>query len=92
MGITCGQRSSAILSDPMIKKAQSLFALNVREGSICICNCHLPQMFVTQPSESPNDSKDPELAALCLTGAYVHVCEDSCAEKDECKERKVDLS
>ena len=49
-------------------------------------------MFVTQPSESPNDSKDPELAALCLTGAYVHVCEDSCAEKDECKERKVDLS
>ncbi|KAL2076325.1 hypothetical protein ACEWY4_028077 [Coilia grayii] len=81
-----------LMSNPLIEEAVSLFRQNVRQGPTYICTvCHRC-LFANQVRrcDSSKYSKDPELAAMCLTGTYVHVCEDSCTDKGECSmpERK----
>lgn len=80
------------ISTPLMRQAQSLFQLNVQQGPTYICTvCHRC-LFGNQVRQCEHSkySKDPELVSMCLTGAYVHVCEDSCIDQGECRmpERK----
>ncbi|KAL6484152.1 hypothetical protein MHYP_G00061970 [Metynnis hypsauchen] len=73
-------------SDLLIKEAQSLFKLHIQQGPTYACTvCHRC-LFPDQVKicDISNYTKDAELASICITGTYVHVCGESCSDRGSC--------
>ena len=83
------------INDPLMAKAISIFRKQIRSGPSYACTtCHRA-MFEPQVRECIRSdyTKKPALVAACLTGKYVHVCDDDCSFETPCnvpEERKTE--
>nr|XP_040030752.1 uncharacterized protein LOC120818062 isoform X1 [Gasterosteus aculeatus aculeatus] len=70
----------------LIKEAISVFRSQIKSGPTYVCTvCHKAS-FPNQvkPCKRLNYVRNPDVAAACLTGKYVHVCDDECRDEQQC--------
>ncbi len=76
-----------IVQDPGMLRALNIFRDVIKKGPTYVCTCCARALFLNQvrKCEVCNYQKNPTVAALCLTGNYVHICSDCpdrCALED----------
>ncbi|XP_008400600.1 uncharacterized protein LOC103460273 isoform X2 [Poecilia reticulata] len=67
----------------LINEAISVFRLNIKAGPTYVCTvCH-KSSFPNQVElcKRSNYVKKPDVVEQCLTGKYVHVCDESCTDR-----------
>ena len=73
--------------NPVIREAIAVFRAQIKAGPTYVCTvCHkasCPKQV--QLCKRSNYGKNPHVVAACLTGKYVHVCDDDC-RNEECTE------
>lgn len=72
----------------LIKEAISVFRSQIKAGPTYVCTvCHKASFpNQVQPCKRSNYVKNPDVVAACLTGKYVHVCDDDdCRNEQQCK-------
>ncbi len=76
-----------IVQDPGMLRALNIFRNVIKQGPTYVCTCCARALFSNQVRncEVRKYNKNPTVAALCLTGNYVHICSDCpdrCALED----------
>uniref|UniRef100_A0A8C1LAF7 ATP-dependent DNA helicase n=1 Tax=Cyprinus carpio TaxID=7962 RepID=A0A8C1LAF7_CYPCA len=76
-----------IVQDPGMLRALNVFRDVIKQGPTYVCTCCARALFSNQVRncEAPKYKQNPTVAALCLTGNYVHICSDCpdrCALED----------
>ncbi|XP_062338207.1 uncharacterized protein LOC134036985 [Osmerus eperlanus] len=70
----------------LIKETISVFRSQIKAGPTYVCTvCHkasFPNQVKT--CKRLNYVKNPHMVAACLTGKYVHVCDDECRDEQQC--------
>ncbi len=69
--------------NPLIAEAISIFRSHIQAGPTYVCTvCHKVS-FPNQvkPCKRSSYVRNPDVVATCLTGKYVHVCDDECRNK-----------
>ncbi|XP_062414952.1 uncharacterized protein LOC134107225 [Pungitius pungitius] len=70
----------------VIKEAISVFRSQIKFGPTYVCTvCHKAS-FPNQvrPCKRLNYVRNSDIVASCLTGKYVHVCDDECRDEQQC--------
>ncbi|XP_024116598.1 uncharacterized protein LOC112138269 [Oryzias melastigma] len=72
--------------DPLITEAISVFRTNVKISPTYVCTSCGKACFKNQvkPCIRSNYSKNPHIISQCLTGKYVHICDEGCIN-EQCK-------
>ncbi len=76
-----------IVQDPGMLRALNIFRNVIKQGPTYVCTCCARALFSNQVRncEVHKYKQNPTVAALCLTGNYVHICSDCpdrCALED----------
>ncbi|KAK0151948.1 ATP-dependent DNA helicase PIF1 [Merluccius polli] len=78
--VTHHQEPPQALMDPVMEAAIASFRETIRHGPTYVCTVCNRTMFPNQVKlcKRGKYSKHNKMAATCLTGNYVHVCDDDC--------------
>ena len=74
------------VEDRLMQQVISSFKLKTQNGPTYVCTvCHrvlFPDQVRVCKCESYQ--KNPDIVSVCLTGKYVHVCTETCADLEQC--------
>lgn len=79
-------RPASESDNSLIKEAISLFRSRIKAGPTYVCTvCHKASFpNQVQPCTRSNYVKKPDVVSACLTGKYIHVCDEKCTN-EQCK-------